>query len=231
MCTLAAKKINDSFLIFKTRDLERKAKTRVVRETGLVKKLLIVDEKGHCEGLNEYGIGIVEATLRPYPPVKYSNSSTITRRLLDQKDIKEALKVIEGSRCSFNSILSDGKTAFIVEKTPDDFAVTRLRDGGVITNISLKLSRKNGSKLKETRLASKIRLLRGRELLKDIKSLNGIKKFLSDKKGYPLYSICRGRESISETRCAFIYDLKRRAIIFCSVSPDKGKFVEYKLKP
>ncbi len=229
MCTLAAKKINDSFLIFKTRDLERKAKTRVVKEAGMVKKLLIVDEKGHCEGLNEYGLGIIEATLKPYPPVKYPDSSTITRRLLDKKDIKEALEVIKKSRCSFNSILSDGKTAFIVEKTPDNFAVTRLKDSGVVTNLSLKLSKKNGSKLRETRLASKIRLLRGREIIKGIKSLNGIKKFLSDKKGYPLYSICRGKESISETRCAFIYDLERRTIIFCPVSPDKGKFKAYKL--
>ena len=193
MCTLAAKKINNGFLIFKTRDLEWKAKTRVVKEDGMVKKLLIVDEKGHCEGLNEYGIGIIEATLKPYPPVRYPDSSTITRRLLDKKDIKEALEVIKKSRCSFNSVLSDGRTAFIVEKTPSNFAVTRLRDGGVVTNLSLKLSRKNGSKFEETRLASRSRLLRGREIIKNIKSLNGIRKFLSDKKGYPLYSICRGQ--------------------------------------
>jgi hypothetical protein len=52
---------------------------------------------------------------------------------------------------------------------------------------------------------------------------------LTDKKGYPLYSICRGKESVSETRCAFIYDLKGKTISFCPASPDKGKFKEYKL--
>jgi hypothetical protein len=229
MCTLAAKKINNGFLIFKTRDLKQKAKTKVVKETGKVKKLLIVDENGHCEGLNEFGIGIIEATLKPYPPIKYPDSSLITRRLLNKKSIEEALEVIKKSRCSFNSILSDGQTAFIVEKTPNNFAITRLRDSGVIANLSLKLSKKNGSKLKEVRLASKTRLLRGKEIVKNINNLNDIKKFLSDKKGHPLYSICRGKESVSETRCAFIYDLKAREIFFCPTSPDQGFFAKHSL--
>ena len=67
MCTLGAKKIKGSFFLFKNRDLECRVDTRLKRENGKTKKLLAVDQHGHCEGMNEYGIGFVEATLQPCP--------------------------------------------------------------------------------------------------------------------------------------------------------------------
>ncbi|MFZ3015898.1 MAG: carcinine hydrolase/isopenicillin-N N-acyltransferase family protein [Minisyncoccia bacterium] len=229
MCTLAAKKINNKFFIFKNRDLGWNAKTRIIKENKKVKKLLVVDERGHCEGLNEYGIGLIEATLKPYPLIRYPDSSKIARHILDQKNIKDAIEIIKNSKSSVNNIISDGKVAFIIEKTPYDFAFTKVINSGVITNLSIKLSEKNGSKNKETREASQIRYLRGKNLLKTTKNFNDIVKFLSDKKGYPLFSICRGKESISPTRCSYIYDLKNKTIFFCKARPDKEKFKKYQL--
>lgn len=229
MCTLAAKKINNRFFIFKNRDLEWNTKTKIIKEDGAVKKLLIVDEKGHCEGLNEYGVGYIEATLKPYPLIKYPDSSKVARDVLNQKNIKDAIKIIKNSKSSVNIIISDGNKAFIIEKTPYDFATTRINDCGVVTNLSIKLSKENGPHTKESREINKIRYLRAKKLVKNVNSFRGMIKFLSDKEGYPHYSICRGKESISPTRCSFIYDLKEKTIFFCPTRPDKGNFKKYQL--
>ena len=229
MCTLAAKKIVNRFFIFKTRDLDFRTRTRVIRENKGVKKLLIVDERGHCEGLNEYGIGIIEATLKPFPLVKYPDSSKIARRVLSQKNILAAIEIIKNSRSSVNNIISDGDQAFIIEKTQTAFAITKIKEQGVIANLSLKLSQKNGPHTPSSREIIKARYLRAKKIIDQVKSLAGIKKFLSDKKGYPHQSICRGPEAISPTRCAFIYDLKNCTIFFCPTSPDQGKFKKYQL--
>ena len=229
MCTLAAKKINNEFFIFKNRDLDYSAKTRIIREDKKVKKLLIVDELGHCEGLNEYGIGIIEATLKPYPRVKYPDSSKYVRKILNQKNLQDVIEIIKNSKSSVNNIISDGKQAFIVEKTPYDFAITKIKDHGVIANLSVKLSKKNGPNNKESRRITKIRYERAKELIKNVSNLKDMTKFLSDKKGFPCESICRGKKSISPTKCSFIYDLKNKVIYFCNTRPDKGVFKEYKL--
>jgi hypothetical protein len=229
MCTLAAKKIDNRFFIFKNRDLEWNAKTKVIREDKGVKKLLIVDERGHCEGLNEYGLGLVEATLKPYPLIKYPDSSKTARRILSQRNIKDAIEIIKNSRSSVNSIISDGQNTFIIEKTPSDFAITKIRDHGVITNLSIKLSKKNGPRTELSREITRARYLRAKDIIGNVKSFKGVIKFLADKKGYPHKSICRGRESMSPTRCSFIYDLLARTIFFCPTSPDKGIFRKYQL--
>jgi len=229
MCTLAAKKINDRFFIFKNRDLDYNAKTKVIRDNGRIRKLLIVDERGHCEGINEYGLGLIEATLKPYPLVKYPDSFKVARQILNQKNIFAAIEIIKKSKSSVNSIISDGQQAFIIEKTPTDFATTKIRDKGVITNLSIKLSKKNGPRTPASRVIHKTRYLRAQEIIGRVKSFKGIIRFLSDKKGYPHYSICRGKEAMSPTRCSFIYDLKNKTIFFCPISPDQGVFKEYKI--
>jgi len=231
MCTLAAKKINGQFFIFKNRDLLKKLKTKtsVVKEGRKIRKLLIIDKKGHCEGLNEYGLGLIDATLKPYPPAKYPNSSKIARRVLNQKKIEDAIAIIKNSCDSANTIISDGTKTFIIEKSLSNFAITRVINDGVITNLSIKLSKKNGPLAAESRESSWIRYTRAKKIIKKIHNFQGIIDFLSDKRGYPLYSICRGQESISPTWCSFIYDLKNRTIFFCPTSPDKGTFKKYQL--
>lgn len=228
MCTLGTKKLNNSFYLFKNRDRKYKVNTRVVKEKNAVKKLLILDQRGHCEGINEYGIGIVEATLQPFPRVRYKTPSQIARKILDQNNIKDVLRIIEKSNISANMIVSDGVNSFIVEKTPYEFASNKVKDQGVITNLSIKLNKKNGANLKSVRDYASIRYKRAKEIVKNIKSFNDIKKFLSDKKNYPM-SICSGEPWWITTKCSYIYDLKNRKIFFCNTRPDKGIFKEYKL--
>ncbi|MFA6524084.1 MAG: carcinine hydrolase/isopenicillin-N N-acyltransferase family protein [Candidatus Paceibacterota bacterium] len=229
MCTLAAKKINNKFFIFKNRDLGWNAKTRIIKENKKVKKLLVVDERGHCEGLNEYGIGLIEATLQPYPRIRYKTPSQIARRVLDQSNINDAIKIIENNKISANIIISDGKVAFIVEKTPYEFALIKIKTEGAITNLSLKLNHKNGAKLASLRESAKLRYERAKKIIKKIRKFSDIQKFLSDKEGWPANSICRGYPWWIPTRCSFIYDLKNKTIFFCKTRPDKGKFKKYQL--
>ncbi|HNX11223.1 MAG TPA: carcinine hydrolase/isopenicillin-N N-acyltransferase family protein [bacterium] len=229
MCTLGAKKINNNFYIFKNRDREYPIDTRVVREDKGTKKLLIVDEHGHCEGINEHGIGLIEATLQPYPRVRHLMPSQIARKILDQDNITDILKIIESSRVSANMIVANSSQAFIIEKTPSEFAVTKLRDHSAITNLSVKLNKQNGARLKTIRDWARARYKRAQEIVGDIKSFSGIIKFLSDRQGYPDKSICSGPPWWITTKCSFIYDLKNKRIFFCKIRPDQGKFVEYKL--
>jgi len=228
MCTLAVKKIKNNFFLFKNRDREYKVNTKIVKENGKTRKLLVIDQRGHCEGINEHGLGLIEATLQPYPRIKHKTPSQIARKILDQNNIKDALKIIETSNISANMIVSDGKDSFIVEKTPYEFATTKIKNEGVITNLSVKLNKKNGSKLKTIRDWAKIRYMRAKKIIKDVKSFKDIPKFLADKKNYPI-SICSGKPWWITTKCSFIYDLKNRVIYFCNTSPDKGKFKKYQL--
>jgi hypothetical protein len=229
MCTLGVKKINDVFYLFKNRDREYLIDTKVVEESGRIKKLLIVDQKGHCEGINEYGIGLVSATLQPYPRIKYRTSSQIARRILDQDNIKDALKIIANNKISANIIIADSHNAYLAERTPYAFAATKIRQDGIMTNLSIKLNRQNGSKLTTVREWARARYRRGRKIIKNIKSFPGIIKFLSDKEGYPDRSICSGKSWWISTKCSYIFDLKNKKIFFCSTRPDKSKFIEYKL--
>ncbi len=186
MCTLAAKKINNNFFIFKNRDLNKYIKTKVILETKGVRKLLITDVNGHIEGLNEYGIGIIDATLRSYPRIEYQDSSTYAREVLDQKNIYDVIEIIKNNRGSVNSIVSDGDDTFIVEKTSYDFAITKIEDAGVITNTSIKLNQKNGSSSEVSKKSSEMRYKRGKELIPGVENFNGIRKFLSDSgKSFP----------------------------------------------
>lgn len=229
MCTLGTKKISGHFYLFKNRDREYCVDTKVVREKGRVKKLLIIDQKGHCEGINEYGIGFIEATLQPFPRTRHKTPSQIARKVLDQKKIEDALKIIEKSNTSCNIIISDDKNSFIVEKTPYEFATTRVRTEGVITNLSIKLNKHNGSMLKSVRDWSRARYVRSKEIIKEVKSFRDIPKFLSDKKGYPDKSICSGEPWWIPTKCSYIYDLENKSIFFCKTRPDRGRFKENKL--
>lgn len=227
MCTLWTKKIWDKFYLFKNRDLKYAISTKVKKENDKVKKILIVDDKWHCEWINEYGIWVVFATLKPYPLIKYPDSDTIARDILNQKNIKNAISIIKNSGISVNIIISDNKTSYIIEKTPYEFAMTKVKDNWVITNSSIKLNKKNWPLSQESRESSEIRYKRGKKLINHIENIKDIIKFLSDKESYPLYSICKWKESISPTRCSFIYDLKNRKIFFCKTRPDNWTYKEY----
>lgn len=229
MCTLAAKKLNGMFFLFKNRDLSEPAHTVVVHENDVVKKVLIVDEHGHCEGLNEYGIGMIDATLKPYPLVPYPDSSLYAREVLNQSTIEDAISVIKRNLGSVNTIIADAHRAYVIEKTPYEFAITEIETGGVITNTSIVLDKRNGPHSEESRIASETRLNRGKQLLPMVHSMNDIQRFLGDTEGFPLFSICRGADSIAPTRCAFIYDLAKKTVYFCDTSPDVGLFQAYSI--
>ncbi len=229
MCTLGAKKINGRFFLFKNMDREFFVDMKVKKEKGRAKKLLLVSQRWHCEGLNEHGIGLIEATLQPFPRTKHRTISQLARRVLDQDNIHDAIDVIKNNKTSCNAIISDGDKAFIVEKTPYEFATTQLRGQGVITNLSIKLNKKNGSKLKCVRDWARARYKRGKKIIKNVKSIPDIAAFLSDKKGWPDKSICSGGDWWIPTQHSYIYDLKNKKILFCKGKPAKGKFKEYLL--
>jgi hypothetical protein len=224
MCTLGAKKINGKIYLFKNRDLEEYKDTKVIQENN---NLVITDEDNHYEGVNSYGIGIIEATLSPYKDIEYIKPSKVAKEALNQNNLKDAIDIIKKSNTSVNIIISDGKETYIIEKTPDEFAKTKIEDSGVITNFGINVDKRNGSKRPHVRKWQEDRYKRGKKIIKNIKSIEDIKRFLSDKEGYPM-SICSGGDWFIPTRASFIYDMEEKKVFFCNTAPDKGKFVEYK---
>ena len=229
MCTIGAKKINGRFLIFKNRDTERARKSKVIRERGKARMLIITDEKGHCEGLNEFGIGVVEAMLQPFPRIRTAPFSRIARRILEQRTLRGAIAAIRESSTSCNAIVSDGKSAFAVEKTPYGFAATRIGNQGILTNLSVKLDSRNGSRLASVRGWAAARYRRGMILARKAKSLKGIIRLLSDREGWPDRSICSGGGWWIPTRCSYIFDLEKKTIYFSRTRPRIGSFKAYRL--
>lgn len=230
MCTLGAKLLRGKFYIFKNRDREYNVKTKVVQENGYRKKLLIIDQRGHCEGINDAGIGLIEASLRPATTSNYRSVSQITRSILDTDNLKDAISIIKRVKTSGNIIISDGNNAYIIEKTPCEYAITKLRKHGIITNFGVKLGSQNGPKLKSIREWAKFRYNRAKHLITGVKSIKGIVHLLADKHGWPNKSICSGKPWWIRTRCSYIYDLKNRKILFCNGRPDYASFQSYQLK-
>lgn len=217
MCTIGAKKINEYFTLFKNRDRIDKVHTKIIFEKKGVKKLLITDEKSHCEGLNEFGLCFIETTLSPYCTKKYKTVSQIGRRLLDQKKILDAIEIIKRNKISSNIIISDGYSAYLVERTPSEFEMTKLRKEGVITNHSLKLNNLNGPKDTNSRKSSIIRFNRAKKLIKNVSNIQDIKTILSDNEGkYPIYN--------NYTICSYVLNPIRKQIIFFENKPNsKGQ--------
>lgn len=93
--------------------------------------------------MNKYGIGLIAATLKPFPYIRHRKPSDIALEVLDQKNICDALNVVEKRKISGNMIISDGKDAYLVESTPYAYAHTKLKNYGAITNLSIKLDKRN----------------------------------------------------------------------------------------
>ena len=96
--------------------------------------------------------------------------------------MKDALNIIKKAHISGNMILSDGNIAYIVESTPYEYADTRIKSQGVITNLSVKLNKKNGYTDEIKRDHAKGRYKRAKELIKKIVTIEDIKALLSDTK-------------------------------------------------
>jgi len=216
MCTLGARRISKHFLIFKNRDRLETLHTRIILEEGRTKKILAVDEKGHCEGLNQHGIGFVESSLNPRSSMKYKLVSDIGREILNKDNIDDAIKVIEKENISGNLIISDGSRAYIVERAPDGFSATRIMEQGAITNHSIRLDSGNRPKEKNDYESSRERLSRAKELVRGIRNRKDIEGFLSDRHGkHSIYN--------EHTLCSYIIDPMKREIVFYKSRPDRTK--------
>lgn len=224
MCTLGGSKINGYFYLFKNRDLLSNVKTRVIQESEAVRKFVITDHRNHCEGLNRHGIGFVEASLEPYGRKHCRTFSSVGRKILNQSDVRDAISVISRHRISGNIILSDGRSAFIIERTPDNMAVTEIGQHGVITNHSIKLDKRNHPSVERYRILSEKRYKRASKLVGGIRNVADVERFLSDTRNGPEFSIHN-----ELTRCSFIYDLKGREVLFYDKLPTQGNGTRFSL--
>ena len=131
-CITFAKKFGDNIVLGKNRDRNYSPNLRVVRElTGYGVELCYVmdNDTDWCEGINSYGIGLVNSALfvkrdeKEFDKTKkvkaMSKDGTRIREALGKKTLKEAVESAikyEGG-IKGHTIISDGKKCIVIENT------------------------------------------------------------------------------------------------------------------
>lgn len=151
-CVIATKEHGGIRYLFKIRDRNYKPDTRLVREIRNGVEVLYYEDlvTGWVEGLNEYGVGIVNSALavksdenaakharRRSGPVK-SKDRAIVLKALEQKTLKDARDILLNYRNGIRGhvIVGDGKSAYAIENTSkhDPFSKKLNGEGFVRTN-------------------------------------------------------------------------------------------------
>ena len=234
MCTTGAVKIDESFVLFKNRDpvIPMKANDRPNVFAGKVKRLLVSNEEGSYSGLNEHGVGIVCSfvNLIPGDMVEYARIFLNTLPdLLDTNSLKDTMDKLKKMNKKFaaNYVVADEKECYFVEYLPDQKEIRKVEDRVIRTNhFSCNPLDK---RTPESFPWNFKRYERANELIKNVKSIGGLKKLLSDHQDYPEYSICN-HGSYAPTGSSYILLLKERKILHCLGTPCNCKYEEYSLK-
>ena len=234
MCTTGAVKINGSFVLFKNRDpvkpMEANDKPNIFE--GRVRRLLVSNDEGSYSGLNEHGVGIVCSFVKLLEGDDVEQARTflnVLPELLDSKILKETIDKLKrlDKRFTANYVLADEKECFFLEYAPDKKEIRQVGDRVVRTNhFSCNPIEK---RTPESFPWNFKRYDRANELIKRVKTIEDIKKLLSDHQDYPEYSICN-HGSFAPTGSSYILDLKNRKILHCLGTPCKNEYKEYGLK-
>ena len=104
MCVILFTKINDSNIIFKNRDRFYNANVKIIHElnNGIELAYIYDEHTGWIEGINEYGIGIINSTFTIAKDHKQSELNINTARDYDSikgYKIKMALYKIKHNGC------------------------------------------------------------------------------------------------------------------------------------
>lgn len=242
MCTLAVKRLNNSWFLAKTRDpvyfmrFEDEIKMFATKADAYKKWIVqnpVPVEDGYYGGINEKGVAFIAT----YVPVAENQVSYIrrpyVRLILDAKNTKEAVKIIKSfsPRIGGNMFVADEKECFEIEGAPATYTVNKV-DGPIAkTNHFIQLPYQN--------IQMKInpgyknwtvdRYIRANELIKTTSSIEDIKAILRDRKNADRKNaICTtSKEERCYTYSAFIFDTKNKKAYYCQGNPMENEFKEY----
>lgn len=242
MCTTAAKLIDNSWFLIKTRDpvswmrWDDEMKLFNTPEDKF-KKLIVQNpdphQDGYYGGMNDQGVAVVAT----YVHVAVNQISYIrrpyVRLILDAATAKEAVAIIKSfnPRIGGNILVADSQECFGFEAVPNQYFVEPVKESIVKTNHFLHLPNMDMDSPLDSfdDQWSKAHLKRAEELLASAKNIDDLKKILQDRANSDKkMAICTTDAEIKcFTHSAFIFDTKNKLAYYAQGNPSKVPFKEF----
>lgn len=246
MCTQAAKKINNSWHLIKTRDpvpyMKWEDEIKLFDSSSDKYKKYIVQnpnpkEDGYYGGINELGVSFISS----FVPVDENQVSYIrrpyVRLILDASSADEAVEIIKkfNPKIGGNMFVADANHCFGIESTPEEYFIEEITTPTVKTNHYLHFSKPNLQTLDSNPMHewykkwTKDRYKRARQLITHANNIEDLKNLLKDRKNAETKtSICLTKKEMECcTYSAFIFDTKNVKAYYCQGNPLENEFKEY----
>lgn len=242
MCTTAAKQLDDSWFLLKTRDpvpwMRWDDEIRLFDSSDdRYKKLIIqnpnIHEDGYYGGINEHGVAFVAT----YVHVSENQISYIRRPyvrvILDAASAKEAVEIIQSffPRIGGNMFVADSKECYGIEGVPEQYFIEKIEHPAVKVNHFVHVPHRNIDFDNQPGYEqwSHDHYERASELLSTANSVHDFQQLLSDRKNADTQTaICTtDKESTCFTHSAFIFDTKNRTALYCQGNPAEHDFKEF----
>ena len=242
MCTTAAKKINSSWFLIKTRDPVswmrwddeiKLFNTKVDRFNKYIIQNPNPNEDGYYGGMNEKGVTFVST----YVHVSENQISYIrrpyVRLILDASSAGEAVKIIKAfnPRIGGNMFIADENECYGIEGVPKKYHIEKVTKPMVKTNHYVCLPNRNLGFDKNPHFEewSKTHQSRAEELIIKANSVEDLENILKDRKNAEKnLAICTTKkETDCYTYSAFIFDTKNKIVYYCQGNSTEKPFVKY----
>jgi predicted choloylglycine hydrolase len=242
MCTQAAKRINNSWFLLKTRDpvpwMRWDDEIKLFNtKADKFKKLIVQNpdphEDGYYGGINEKGVAFIST----FVPVAENQISYIrrpyVRLILDASTAKEAVDIIKAfnPRIGGNMFIADKDECYGIEAVPEKYYIEKVDKPMVKTNHFITLPNQNISYGIEENLENFTHdhYNRATELISQANSLEDFKALLRDRKNSEKKTaICTTKdEEECFTYSAFIFDTKNIKAYYCQGNPLDNDFKEF----
>jgi len=242
MCTQAAKRVNNTWYLMKTRDpvswMRYEDEVALFDSpTDRYRKLIIQNpvphEDGYYGGMNEAGVAFISTFVRTSEnQISYIRKPYI-RLILEAKTAEEAVEIIKSfnPKIGGNMFIADPDKCYGIEATAKEYLVEEIVDQAVKANHFVKLPdiNLNFAKDPEFKVWSETHLKRANELVEKIKTIDDCEKLLSDRES------CEEKRAIcttpSEDRVytysAFVFDTKNKIVRYAQGCPSEVGFKEY----
>ena len=242
MCTTAAKQLNDSWYLLKTRDpvpwMRWDDEIKLFdSKADKFKKLIIQNpdphEDGYYGGINGKGVAYVSTFVRVAEnQVSYIRRPYV-RLILDASTAKEAVEIIKSfnPRIGGNMFVADPKECYGIEGVPEKYLIEKVSEPMVKTNHFVNLPNRNLGFDEEENFEkwSYDHYVRAEELISTANSLKDFQQLLQDRKNAEKNTaICTTKEEDEcFTHSAFIFDTKNRKVFYSQGNPLENEFKEF----
>ncbi len=242
MCTTAAKQLDSSWILIKTRDpvewMRWDDEIKLFDSKGdKFRKYLIQNpnpnEDGYYGGINEKGVAFVSTFVKVSDDQISYIRRPYVRLILDASTAKEAVEIIQAfsPRIGGNMFVADENECYGVEGVPEEYYIEKISKPSVKTNHYLHLQNRNIGFDKRPSFEewSKTHQSRAEELIADANSIEELKNILKDRKNAEKgNAICTtDKEDKCFTHSAFIFDTKNKIAYYCQGNPIEKPFKKY----